>query len=229
MYAQMRQPKKSYADLVQRKSVFNEIGASSKEVSLDNVKRERRELDRIIMGEILGLSDGEQLEVYKVLVDLIKARIDRAKSVRKNPKTKEGVDIEHVSRIVMDKLGKGLYRKFYDEKVLNQKKLKKVKLFSPSKKPVIDNSLFGWRILAGKDFIQCANEEEARYLKVWLDAGLSEEVKVPTDDKYLKRILPELEKLQDKISRIISDQIESITSQKLRNQIMGHLQRKLFE
>jgi hypothetical protein len=83
--------------------------------------------------------------------------------------------------------------------------------------------------VAGKDFIQCSNEEEARYLKVWLDAGLSEKVKVPTDEKYLKRILPELEKLQARISRIISEHIESITSQKLQNQIMHHLQRKLFE
>ena len=129
----------------------------------------------------------------------------------------------------MDKLGKGLYRKFYDEKVLSQKKLKEVKLFSPVKEPVIDNNLFGWRLMAGKDYIQCANEEEAKYLKVWLDAGLADEVKVPIDEKYLRRILPELEKLQAKISGIISEHLESITSQKLRNQIMHNLQRKLFE
>ena len=181
------------------------------------------------MGDILDLTEEEQLEVYRAVADLVKSRIDKAKGVRKKGKIKEGVDVEHVSRVIMDKLGKGLYRKFYDEKVLSQKNLKEVKLFSPAKEPIIDNNLFGWRIVAGKDFIQCSNEEEARYLKVWLDAGLSEKVKVPTDEKYLKRILPELEKLQARISRIISEHIESITSQKLQNQIMHHLQRKLFE
>jgi hypothetical protein len=211
-------------------NIFKELGATSTdEVSLNKVKPDRRELDKIIMGDILGLTEKEQLEVYGAVVDLVKSRIDKAKSVKKKGKIKEGVDVEHVSRVIMDKLGKGLYRKFYDEKVLSQKKLKEVKLFSSSKEPIIDNSLFGWRIMAGKDIIQCANEEEARYLKVWLDIGLTEEVKVPTDEKYLKRILPELEKLQGRISRIISEHIESITSQKLQNQIMHRLQRKLFE
>ena len=210
-------------------SIFDEVGISPAAVSLKNVRSDRRELDRIIMGDILGLSDEEQLDVYKAVVGLVKSRLDRAKSVKKKGKINEGVDIEHVSRNIMEKLGKGLYRKFYDEKVLSQKELKNVKLFSPMKKSVIDNSLFGWRILAGKDFIQCENEQEAKYLKIWLDAGLADEIKVPTEEKYLKRILPELEKLQAKISQIISEHIESITSQKLRSRIWHHLQSKLFE
>ena len=210
-------------------SIFREVGASSVEIKLDNIRPDRRELDKIIMGDILGLTEEEQLEVYKAIVDLVKSRIERAKSVEKKGKVNEGVDIERISRNIMEKLGKGLYRKFYDEKVLSQKELKGVKLFSPMKEPVIDNSLFGWRILAGKNYIQCENEQEARYLKVWLDAGLSDEVKVPTDEKYLKRILPELEKLQTKISKIISEHLESITSQKLRAKIIYHLQRSLFE
>ena len=72
------------------------------------------------MGNILGLTEEEQLEVYRAVVDLVKSRIERAKSVKKKGKVKEGVDVEHVSRNIMDKLGKGLYRKFYDEKVLSQ-------------------------------------------------------------------------------------------------------------
>ena len=137
-------------------------------------------------------------------------------------------DIEQLSRVIIDKIGKETYRKFYEEKVLSCKELKEVKLFSPAKKPVISIGLFGCEIVAGKERIQCVNEEEARYLKVWLDAGLTEEVKAPTDEKYLKRILPELEELHTNISRIISKHLESITSQKLRNQIIHHLQRKLF-
>jgi len=210
------------------KSILDEVGFSSAEVAED-IKSERRELDKIIMGDILGLTEQEQLEVYKAVVDLVRSRIERAKSVKKKGKFKEGVDIDHISRVIMDKLGTGLYRKFYDEKVLSQEKLKEVKLFSPAKAPFIDNSLFGWRIVAGKDTIQCESEEEARFLKVWLDAGISEEVKVPTDAKYLRRILPELETLQAKISKIISEHLESITSQKLQDKIMHHLQRRLFE
>ena len=210
-------------------SIFHEFGVSiPEEVSLDKIRSDRRALDKIIMGDILGLTDEDQLEVYKAVVDLVKSRIDKAKSVKKKGKIKEGVDIEQVSRVIMDKIGDGTYRKFYEEKVLSRKELKEVKLFSPVKKPVISIGLFGCEIVAGKERIQCANEDEARYLKVWLDAGLTEEVKTPTDEKYLKHILPELEELHTNISRIISEHLESITSQKLRNQIIHHLQRKLF-
>jgi hypothetical protein len=63
-------------------SIFEEIGAHSpEEVSLDKVKPDRRELDKIIMGEILGLTDEEQLELYRAVIDLVKSRIERAKSV----------------------------------------------------------------------------------------------------------------------------------------------------
>ena len=209
-------------------SIFNEVGSSPEEISLEKIRPDRRALDKIIMGDILGLTDNDQLEVCRAVVDLVKSRIDKAKSVKKKGKIQEGVDIEQLSRVVMDKIGKGTYRKFYEEKVLSRKELKEVKLFSPAKKPVISIGLFGCEIVAGKERIQCANEEEARYLKVWLDAGLTEEVKAPTDEKYLKRILPELEELHTNIFRIISEQLESITSQKLRNQIIHHLQRKLF-
>ena len=227
----LNQVKKAGKKLCERPigSVFSELGSSiPEEVLLQNVKTDRRKLDEIIMGEILGLTENEQLEVYKAVIDLVKSRIDKAKSVKKKGKIKEGVDIEQVSRVIMDKIGKETYRKFYEEKVLSRKELKDVKLFSPAKKPVISIGLFGCEVVAGKERIQCVNEEEARYLKVWLDAGLTEEVKAPTDEKYLKRILPELEELHTNISRIISEHLESITSQKLRNQIIYHLQKKLF-
>jgi len=222
---------KTFKDLLHRpiENIFKELGATNpEEVYLDRVKPDRRELDKIIMADMLGLTEEEQLEVYKAVIDLVKSRIDKAKSVKKKGKIKEGVDIEHVSRVIMDKIGKGTYRKFYEEKVLSRKELKEVKLFSPAKKPFISIGLFGCEIVAGKERIQCVNEEEARYLKVWLDAGLTEEVKAPTDEKYLKHILPELEELHTNISRIISEHLESITSQKLCNQIIHHLQKKLF-
>jgi len=38
-------------------------------------------LDKIIMGEIIGLTDEEQLEVYKAVIDLVSSRIQRAKSL----------------------------------------------------------------------------------------------------------------------------------------------------
>lgn len=63
-------------------SIFEEIGATlSEKVSIDNIQPDRRALDKIIMGDILGLTDEEQLEVYRAVVDLVRSRLDKAKSV----------------------------------------------------------------------------------------------------------------------------------------------------
>ena len=65
-------------------SVFEELGADTpEEVSLEKVKPNRRELDCIVMGEILGLSEEEQLEVYRAVIDLVRSRLEKARSVKK--------------------------------------------------------------------------------------------------------------------------------------------------
>ena len=67
----------------------NEFGTQNIfKVSLSKIKPSCRELDKIIMGEILGLTEEEQLEVYRAVIDLVKSRIEKAKSVKNNNKTK---------------------------------------------------------------------------------------------------------------------------------------------
>ena len=85
-------------------SIFEEFGTfSPEEVSLDKVKPDRRELDRIILGEILGLTDEEQLEVYRAVIDLVKSRIEKAKSVKSN-KTIEGIDVDALKNAVIERI-----------------------------------------------------------------------------------------------------------------------------
>lgn len=85
--------------------VFAELGASSpQQVALEKVKEDRRELDKIVMGEILGLTDEEQLEVYRAVVDLVKSRIERAKSFGKKKKIGEGVDMDALKNVVVDRI-----------------------------------------------------------------------------------------------------------------------------
>ena len=100
-------------------TVFSELGADSPaEVSLDKVKPDRRELDKIIMGEILGLTDEEQLEVYRAVIDLVKSRLEKAKSFGKRKKTKEGIDID-----LLVKTGYGKGRRRDPGQVLHGKSL----------------------------------------------------------------------------------------------------------
>ena len=109
---------------------------------------------------------------------------------------------------------------FYREKVLTlpKKSLVKRELPNNSGEINIEKDLFGWKLYSGEDFIECRSEEEARYVKVFLDAGLRD-IRVPKDDKYLKNILPELERLKTKIDGIINSYLESILDRKIREKV----------
>jgi type I restriction-modification system DNA methylase subunit len=72
-------------------TIFQELGANlPEEVSFEKVKADRLELDKIVLQDILGLSEKEHLEVYRAVVDLVKSRLEKAKSVGKKSKNKEG-------------------------------------------------------------------------------------------------------------------------------------------
>jgi len=74
------------------KSIFEELGLPKpnrdysnidpNEVSLDKVLPDRRALDEVVF-EALGLMEEEQLEVYRAVVELVKTRLSRARSVRR--------------------------------------------------------------------------------------------------------------------------------------------------
>lgn len=64
------------------KVIFEEIGTSNvNDVDLNKIEKSRRKIDEIVMGEILGLSDHDQIKVYQGIVDLIKSRFKKAESV----------------------------------------------------------------------------------------------------------------------------------------------------
>ncbi|MFA4662432.1 Eco57I restriction-modification methylase domain-containing protein [Pyrococcus kukulkanii] len=77
------------------KSIFEELGLPKpnrdlsnikpEDVSLDKVLPDRRELDRVIF-EALGLTEEEQLQVYRAVVELVKARLVKAKTFSKKRK-----------------------------------------------------------------------------------------------------------------------------------------------
>ena len=200
-------------------TVFEEIGTENRDkVSLDMVKPDRRELDKIIMGEILGLTDEEQLEVYRAVVDLVKSRIEKAKSLKNRKKTKEGIDIDLLAKTVMEKIGEDTLGKFYKEKILGRKNLTSRSLPKTRGETKIEAGLFGWRLYSGKSHIDCSSELEARYLKVWSDIGL-DRVKMPKDRGYLENIVSDFESIHKENDKIIESYLESIIDVKTQAKI----------
>ncbi len=208
-------------------SVFDELGASTpEEVSLDKVKPDRRELDKIIMGDILGLTEDEQLEVYRAIIDLVKSRIEKAKSVEKKKKAKEGIDIDLLVRNFVKQLGEYNLGQFYKEKILLMPGYEK-SLPEINGRIKIEKDLFKWRLADANASMDCSSEIEAKYLKNFIGIGL-DSVKIPEDEKYLKKILPELESLRAKVDKLIKEEILSIINPKAQKEILHRLWQEIM-
>jgi type I restriction-modification system DNA methylase subunit len=211
-------------------TIFEELGlpkpnrdytnVSAQMFSLNMVSRDRLELDRLFFEEILGLPSDKTVEVYKAVIDLVLSRLAKSRSIGKKKRTKEGIDIDALIKTVLEKVGGETLGKFYRERILTSPPL------SPSPKLErgvggevrVCQELFDWYLYIGKKHIKCSSELEARYLKVWAEAGV-EKIKVPKEDKDLKRIVPELEKLKAKIDKTVSGYLDSIIDSKTRKKI----------
>ena len=58
-------------------------------------------MDKIVIQDILGLSEAEHLEIYRAVVDLVRSRLDKAKSVGKKGKNAEA-SLENALRESVD-------------------------------------------------------------------------------------------------------------------------------
>ncbi len=201
------------------KSIFDEIGAhASDEVCLENVLPDRRALDVIVMGEILGLTDEEQLDIYRAAVDIVKARLEKAKSLGKSKKTKEGVDIDALVKVIMEKIGGETLGSFFKSEIVPQKPITNKTLPRFAGDVRVVQELFDWYLYLGSKKVKCNSELEARYLKVWAEAGI-EQVKIPKDEKALKTIVPKLEKLKSAIDKVVQSHLNAILDRKTRDKI----------
>jgi len=126
---------------------------------------------------------------------------------------------------------------FYREKILSLPKKELVKREMPYRSlenMEIVRDLFGvkiyYTILGRKSraFIECRSEEEARFLRIFNDAGMSE-IYVPRDDDYLKSILPELEKLKERTDEIINSNLEYVLSRSMRERLRREVYNELMK
>jgi len=201
-------------------SIFEELGTNNPEkASLEKIKPDRRALDQLVMGDILGFTDEEQIEVYRAVVDLVKSRIEKARSVDNKKTTKNGFNLDLMVKTILEKVGMQRLGSFYKTHVLSKKPLKKVKLPKLEKSVKLDKTLLDYRLSSGRKSIDCFSEEEGRYLKVFLEADW-DDVLVPENKEVIKQILPQLEKISSKVKEAINYYSDSILDSRLKDQIV---------
>ncbi len=208
------------------RSALDEIGVSfPREIELKKIKTPRRDLDAIIMGKVLGLSEAEQTEVYRGLVDLINTRLAKAASIVPSKKKPGGIDTEQLAKNVLAALGEDTLANFVREHIGSCADLIRHG-WKPAEPVTIDKDLYGWFVVIGKDKVRgridCRSEAEARYLGAWADTG-AEAVLVPADLDYLEKILPEFLELKNRVAAVINDSTRGIIDQRLRAKIVTDL------
>lgn len=190
-------------------TVYEEIGANSpEEVSLNKIKSDRRELDKIVMGEILGLTEKDQLEVYRAVIDLVKSRIERARSVEKVKTEEKDVKLDKISESVGSKMKDKIFMQRIPQDFKDDE-YKVVKLPDDEGIPKISSDVSGIYLEFEKNRIKCSSLAEAKFLFFAFLQRLRE-VKVSSDKKIVNSISESFSKFLQEVRQGIKEEIDEI-------------------
>jgi type I restriction-modification system DNA methylase subunit len=209
-------------------SAFKELAISeSGREAFEKVKPKRRNLDKLIMGDLLGLTDQEQLEVYGAVIDLVSARLQRAKSLKNSTKTKNGLNIDLLALNVLHRIGEPNLATFFKNHIatVSCKPIDLPKGIEPIK---IVKALFGWQITIGKKIVDCESEDEARYLRIFIEMGW-DHAPVPQDKNHLSSIITKFENLFENARAALQEYSASILQSKTRDRLNHLVWTKLKE
>lgn len=211
------------------RSVFAEVGAKqAKDVALDGIASDRRALDRLVMGDILGLTDEEQLSVYQAVVDLVQTRLEKAKSAQgKRPRMKGGVNADQFVQMVLGKVPVDPLGELYRQVQAGEHAQVSLPVFRTS--PNLVKTLFGYELTDGRQRLEVLNEAQGRYLTAWASLGLYSQTPVPADESTLAELLPKLEGMVEEAGQVIEQYLGSIVDKKLRDQLGREVRRKVRE
>lgn len=208
-------------------SIFDEIGATkSNEVKLNRVKKDRLELDNIIF-DVLGLSRKERIEVYRAVVDLVKSRIEKARSVKKRGK-KSKVDLGLFADNILEETRLKELKKFPDEYIGSVKTIEKE--LPEGNSAEIANDLFnGLHVKVDGEIVKCESIEEAKYIKYAILNG-HKTVSIPKRKEAMVRVVKEYDDLvtgiKNKADKILREEVKD---KKLREKIDREIDRKIFK
>jgi hypothetical protein len=198
------------------------------QVSEESKAVDRRAIDEYVLGEVLGLSPEKQEEVRRAVVELVEARIARAKSSRTAKKSKDGVDLEMFAENIIERLGKADIVAFYRER-LGAISCKRVRLPYHAEQGVsIENTLLGWRIKVGKKTLDLGGEEEARILLPFALMGW-DSAPVPLERKGLRILARDWERTFAKTRQVLSEHAASVLQPRLRHRLERVFWAKLRE
>jgi type I restriction-modification system DNA methylase subunit len=177
--------------------IFKEIGSSPSEINLKSINQYRKMIDTIVLMKILGLSETELLDLYKAIIDLLKARVERAKTVVRKKKKKD-VDVEALANGIVRRLNTKV-GKFPSDYLTNYKGLWSNEIKIPTGQPILGSDLNGFYVrVRGEEIYRGWNQEEAKFIYFAALTGASS-VKLPLDKQATRIAVEAFEKDYNKL------------------------------
>lgn len=196
-------------------SVFEEIWDGKGEFTLNKVKEDRLNLDKLLL-EALGITDTDKflLKYYPAIINIVKERLEKAASIKSSTKTKGK---ESLSKIADSIIKSVEIPKFPDDYIKN-KEIKNIVTMNISNNIKFENDIYGTFVSSGGDKEHFNDKLTAKYVYYCLKNGNSN-ISIP-DKNEIKYILDSYEnnikKTIDKINTKIKDFTDNeITADKI--------------
>ena len=216
------------------KTKIKELFRKLMQISADSITNEmkengvRRELDCLILCDILGLTSEDLISLYNALTDLVASRIRRAESAR-GERNRTTTNIDGIAESVLQRLEARL-RKFPDEYLSNYSGSWLTEYILPKS----DNIILGSDL---KGFYVKVNEKEvyrgwkpylAKYIYYSLLSG-NNVVRIPRDEDVVKKAVEmfeeDLRRLEGEVRKLLE---LTIPDAKIRGEVENIVWRKIL-
>jgi len=194
-------------------SIFKELGATiPDDVSLGKVKQDRRNLDEIVICEILGLTERDQLEIYRAVIELVSSRTQRAKTFGKSSKNKKEefnpvTYAEHILTEVFNKKEKKEFPKDFISKSCDTITIELPSIDENMKLRI--EEFFGKASLRIDGMsVDCHTPSKASFVELAIQKGIKDSVEVPADDRNCIKAIKEYQQYRKEIEAEIEETIQ---------------------
>lgn len=120
----------------------------------------------------------------------------------------------------MPKKPRKLVGDLYNEHILIRDDLVEkdlIGLLCPCETEIVQD-LFGWKIVIGKQQVECDSETQAKYLQIFTELGWRD-VLMPKDDEYIAKVLPKFEAIKNRADRLFNERAKTIFGKKLKRSV----------
>ncbi|MGC8622056.1 MAG: HsdM family class I SAM-dependent methyltransferase, partial [Caldisphaera sp.] len=191
-------------------SVFEEIWNGEEEFKLENVKKDRLELDRLLL-YALGFDKPDQflMRYYQYVVKIVKERLSKAESIKHSNKTRRA----NLSKIAEQILNSIQFKKFPEDYIKNTKIEEQIDMeTSDSKNIKYGKDIQGFFVSSNKEKIYFEDENIAKYVYYCKIIGQTN-IQIPNKNE-IKVIMSNLETDIKKIKNEIQQRIYEFTEDK---------------